>query len=120
MAALLDQPQRYGSHSGRRHRHRHRRHLATGEVVVVDAMSAHLQSALAPAEQVRPPLYGAGGGPVDDRTTSAGERRRVPAVPLSPSIRAVRVRPATCPTSAMWLSIDVSDRRSSRANTVLS
>ena len=41
-------------------------------------------------------------------------------VPLSPLIRAVRVRPATCPTSAMWLSIDVSDRRSSRANTVLS
>jgi hypothetical protein len=61
-----------------------------------------------------------GGGPVDDRTTSAGARRRVPAVPLSPASRAVSVRPASCPTSAIWLSMVVNDNRCSLANTVLS
>ena len=58
----------------------------------------------------------AGAGPVEDRRTSAGKSRRMPAVPRSPSIRAVSVRPATCPTSAMWLLIVVNDSRCSRAN----
>ena len=57
-----------------------------------------------------------GAGPVEDRRTSAGKSRRVPAVPRSPSIRAVSVRPATCPTSVMWLLTVVSDSRFSRAN----
>lgn len=57
-----------------------------------------------------------GAGPVEDRCTNAGKSSRVPAVPRSPSIRAVSVRPATCPTSARWLSTVVNDSRPSRPN----
>jgi hypothetical protein len=39
-------------------------------------------------------VYVAGAGPVDDLTIRAGRRRRVPAVLLSPSRRAMSVRPA--------------------------
>ena len=58
----------------------------------------------------------AGAGPVEDRSTRAGKSSRMPAVPPSPSIRAMRVRPATSPTSVMWPLIVVNDSRGSLAN----